>query len=93
MNLGVINESVNLSPSPPPKKKQPKRNFKLVCVRVRSEEWLIFYKINKWSPGLGFFSSRQLWHSVDCMPSLKFSGPMCTVYIFLFFLWSCRFYI
>lgn len=92
MNLGVINESVNLSPSPPPKKK-PKQNFKLVCVRVRIEELLIFYKINKWSPGFGFFSSRQLWHSVDCMLSLKFSGPMCTVYIFLFFLCSCRFYI
>lgn len=91
MNLGVINESVNLSPSPLQKK--PKQNFKLVCVRVRSEEWLIFYKSNKWSPGLGFFSSRQLWHSVDCMLSLKFSGPMCTVYIFLFFMCSCRFYI
>lgn len=92
MNLGVINESVNL---PPPLQKKPKQNFKLVCVRVRSvcEEWLIFYKSNKWSPGLGFFSSRQLWHSVDCTLSLKFSGPMCTVYIFLFFLCSCRFYI
>lgn len=91
MNLGVINESVNLSPFPLPKK--TKHNFKLVCVRVRSEEWLIFHKINKWSSGLGFFSPRQLWHSVDCMFSLKFSGPMCTVYIFLFFFCSCRFYI